>query len=318
MIFSILTPQSNYYYASNPIVVDVQEISVPQDSTTSVITVAIDCDGLVSEFPIDAMGVSSAEFNIASAVRAAFLLKDSLSPDGATGYKAVRCKLQSVVQESLINGELFTQSYPVNPPQQIEVRYGGLRDYQRLLGVAPRDESQFLTLKPEDEVVGVGEPYFRAGVESATVFNLSEEGVQSITDGVSIYAEHNPFRRCFAFVNSYGIIETASAVMRDSKSFKVERDEFSRVSLPSVLPSVHFRAKTKSIRPQWKMSSGYNSREWIEWWASEFLISESHWLYIPNDGKWLPVTIEAGDETTIYDKAKGELFSVDFTVKPAL
>ena len=65
------------------------------------------------------------------------------------------------------------------------------------------------------------------------------------------------------------------------------------------------------------MSSGYQTREWAEWWAMEFLMARQWWMRLNN--MFLPVTVTpAQSDTGIYDRSKQQMPHVDFLVKLAL
>lgn len=255
-------------------------------------------------------------FDISSAFRAEFLRQEDLSPSNLS-YKPLEgvCTLklewlQDGTMHSIsptASGEAWVQTFR-------DVYQGGLSDEQRYLGF--KDSFNAFSLKPTTgEVVGINEPYYLLHGSSSSLIHTGEtEGVKTIdTPERTIYVEDNPQRVCFAFKNSFGLIESASAVMQETKSLSIGREKFGLVGTPSYIPGRKAKAKVNKRQHTWKMSSGFNTRDWIEWWAAEFACSECHWMWI--EGKWLPVSIDTGNEITIYDKAKGELVSVDFTVE---
>lgn len=262
------------------------------------------------------------DIDISSAFRAEFIRQGDITPDNCEQqykllYGEVKVSVEYLSDGVLVTKVLFDKDQDGNP--QIffdDVRRGGLTDEQRFFDVTDNDATiSSMTLKPAGEVIGPG-IFFGPETQSSRKTEVSA-AMASIQDqkGRSIHVDNNPMRKCFAFVNSFGLVESASAVMLESKSYKFERSEFALAGRPSYAPTSRHKMRTTSRRSVWKMSSGYNTREWIDWWANEFCTSEQHWMLI--DGKWLPVTIDAGDETTIYDKAKGELCAVNFTVRSA-
>lgn len=70
------------------------------------------------------------------------------------------------------------------------------------------------------------------------------------------------------------------------------------------------------------MSSGYQTREWAEWWTLEFLMAKQWWMRYPTDdanGTFVPVIVEAEKKSmNIYDRVKQQMPHVDFTVTLAL
>lgn len=65
------------------------------------------------------------------------------------------------------------------------------------------------------------------------------------------------------------------------------------------------------------MSSGLQTREWAEWWTVEFLMARQWWMQY--QGKFVPVVVApAKKQTNIYDRAKQQMASVEFTVTLAM
>jgi hypothetical protein len=65
------------------------------------------------------------------------------------------------------------------------------------------------------------------------------------------------------------------------------------------------------------MSSGRQTREWTEWWTLEFLMARKWWMKY--QGSFVPVIVEPAKKSNgIYDKAKQQMASVEFTVTLAL
>ena len=70
-------------------------------------------------------------------------------------------------------------------------------------------------------------------------------------------------------------------------------------------------------RRSWGMSSGYQTRDWAEWWTLEFLMAKQWWMLYK--GRYVPVIVEASKKSIdIYDKTKQQMPHVDFTVTLAL
>ena len=121
----------------------------------------------------------------------------------------------------------------------------------------------------------------------------------------------------FLFINSRGAMESCSATMKESLSINISSQVHAHVERPSFVPTRSLMAINSGGRRSWSMSSGYQTREWAEWWTMEFLRSSHHWMLI--DGRYFPVTVEASkSDVPIYDRTKQELPHIDFTVKLAL
>jgi len=117
----------------------------------------------------------------------------------------------------------------------------------------------------------------------------------------------------FLFINSRGAMESCSAMMKESLRITVESEQYSHVERPTFVPSRSMLAIAENPRRSWLMSSGYQDREWAEWWATEFLRSRRWWMLV--NGRYLPIVVSASDkDVTIYDKTKPSMSHVDFTV----
>ena len=123
----------------------------------------------------------------------------------------------------------------------------------------------------------------------------------------------------FLFVNRRGALETCSAQMKEALSINVDTKQYSRVGKPSFIPERSLMAIGSDGRRSWSMSSGYQTREWAEWWTMEFLGGKRKQWWMWYNGKFMPVTIEPAKKTiSIYDHTKQQMPSVEFTVTLAL
>ena len=121
----------------------------------------------------------------------------------------------------------------------------------------------------------------------------------------------------FLFVNRRGAVETCSAQMLESMSIDVDTKQYSRVERPAFKPTRSVMAIPSGGRRSWGMSSGYQVREWAEWWTTEFLMARQWWMLYK--GAYIPVIVEPAKKSTgIYDRAKQQFPSVEFTVTLAL
>lgn len=121
----------------------------------------------------------------------------------------------------------------------------------------------------------------------------------------------------FLFVNRRGAVETCSARMKESMGIDVDTKTYARTGKPSFDPDRSLMSIASGGRRSWAMSSGYQTREWAEWWTLEFLMARRVWMLYR--GRFLPVTVAADKKNvTIYDQSKQEMPSVEFTVTLAL
>lgn len=227
---------------------------------------------------------------------------------------------------------------------------GGRSDTERLLGIMP-DPTVFKTTNPEhlDETMcgwyGIPESYASRGYviprstkpvgdqEWETV-NVGDTMRLGIFNGVAneannhreytskqfghkIYVEKNPLRYNFMFLNHLGFIESASCMMRENKSYQINSTNFFRTYAPTTDVKPTLYSTPTGNRAVWKMSSGFVTRAWAEWFATEFLMSSRHWMSI--NGIWMPVSITPdSDSVTVYDESKGEIAAINFTVTSSI
>lgn len=124
-------------------------------------------------------------------------------------------------------------------------------------------------------------------------------------------------RTSFLFVNSFGVFETVSVYHRHAMSYNIDSSVLNLGRKPSYKPSANVMTQKRGGGAQWQMSSGYVNRDWADWFASEFLMSEKHWMSI--DGGWLPVAIiPDSDSVSVFDCNEPSLIAVNFTVRSAL
>lgn len=121
----------------------------------------------------------------------------------------------------------------------------------------------------------------------------------------------------FLFVNRRGAVETCSALTLEAMDIPVESKQYSLTGKPKYQPTRTLMSVATGGRRSWSMSSGYQTREWAEWWALEFLMARQVWIRYNNT--FLPVTVApAKKSVSIYNRAKQEMPSVEFTVTLAV
>ena len=129
----------------------------------------------------------------------------------------------------------------------------------------------------------------------------------------------------FLFLNRRGAMETCSGLTKEAMSITAETQQYSRTERPAFRPSRSLSAIGTDGRRSWQMSSGYVTREWADWWTTEFLGGKRKrwWMLWQGPGltspRYVPVTVESAKKSvTIYDRQKQQMESVDFTVTLAL
>ena len=178
----------------------------------------------------------------------------------------------------------------------------------------------------------------RVGKESITSWvDVSEDGTKSIFYPSSVsgeeddpgsrqspYTGHAPLVLRdtipyidFLFVNRRGAVETCSGLMKEAMEISVDAKQHALTGAPAFKPERTIMSVATGGRRSWSMSSGYQTREWAEWWALEFLMARRHWMLYK--GKYVPVTVTPSKKaTSIYDRTKQQMPSVEFTVTLAL
>lgn len=125
----------------------------------------------------------------------------------------------------------------------------------------------------------------------------------------------NPLMRHFIFLNGFGLMESVAAYTREALEFDIQSSLY---TLPS---EMSYRATTRTANyaqdpsGELSMSSGFVSREWAEWWLTEFVVTRKAWMY--DNGRYIPVTIIPEETNELYDRSKPELLSVNFSVRYA-
>lgn len=129
----------------------------------------------------------------------------------------------------------------------------------------------------------------------------------------------------FLFINRRGAMETCSAQMLEAMDINVEVKQYVFSGKPTYQPSRRLMAIASGGRRSWSMSSGYQTREWAEWWTMEFLMARQWWMRYPirpngiGPSLFWPVTVApAKKSTSIYDHTKQQMPSVEFTVTLAV
>lgn len=123
----------------------------------------------------------------------------------------------------------------------------------------------------------------------------------------------NPDMRSFIFLNGFGMLESITAVTKESLEYRIESE------LYAVPQEIGFRGNTQVVNyansPEaiFSMSSGFVSREWAEWWVNEFIVTRKAWML--HEGRYIPVAIIPEDSNKLFDRSKPGLIAVNFSVR---
>lgn len=332
-----------FNFINNPIVLNIQDMQYPEGATFKQIKVNIvvtpsykGASTKEHSFGLDASIGGVMSFDISSALRAEMNkwhpTPDLLQLDDIGEYEVFYYPYATfeveVWEEYMLDGEVYSGSK--TKVEKAYAYYGGLSAYERMtIRNVPADYiiNKELTKKPRSGALwGNGD----LNIQNVLVgYNTEVVGnCVTITDGVLKPGTYHHFM----FVNSLGVLETCSAVMREALSYTIESTEMNLVTVPSYFSESNITVSKSGNRPTFKMSSGYVNRVWADWWTTEFLMAKRYWIrygstkkqVLNDDGEniwietplWLPcVIIPSDDEVTVYNKSEQSLPHIDFDVR---
>lgn len=343
------------YFADSPVVIDISGLYWGETVTSPFTIVRVEVlynSNVIGEFRADTGGQTSISFDISSALRTIWAGYDFSNEVAAakTGIttatainRAYRLYSLHVYTEYLASddGGTFTTT-----------DCGEFTGGQCLLGGMTEWERSQITNKADADVSALEHTGVRNGDASTKPISSPERvGKDSITSWVDVqtgltksifypadttmaaddvagrttgWTGHAPIvlrdsiaYTDFLFVNRRGAVETCSAQTLEAMDINVETTQYARVERPTFQPSRSLMAISKGGRRSWSMSSGAQTREWAEWWTLEFLKARQWWMLYK--GCYVPVIVEpAKKQTSIYDRSKQNMPSVEFTVTLAL
>lgn len=344
--------QGRTFFADSPVVIDIDGLywGDPVTSPFTVVRVKVLYGNEVTgEFHADTGGQTSISFDISSALKA--IWSDyGFAPEvgaaqsgGDSGVRQYRPYSLAVYTEYIDSndGEFVTTSSGVFTGGQCAI--GGFTEMERSMIDDPSEADvsclEHRNLRNGDASTKPSGSPERVGLYSGTswadvnadgtrtvFYPASAGGGKGMPDSQDAHAplvlrDSIPYAD-FLFVNRRGAVETCSAQTAETMNISSETVQYSRTELPAFRPSRTLTSYSKGGRRSFQMSSGYQTREWAEWWAMEFLAARRWWMRYPSGdpaGRFLPVVVEpAKKQTEIYDRAKQQMHSVDFTVTLAL
>lgn len=337
------------YFAGSPVVIDISGLYWGANVTSpfTVVRVKVIYNGnVVGEFHADTGGQTSISFDISSALRA--IWSDyNYSSELTAAQGGTSASLRSYRSYSL---EVYTEYLDSNDGEFTQTSCGTFTGGQCAIGwlteversnignKANADASHWehtnnrngdASTKPSSSPERVGNTSITSYVDvsnSGTTSAFYLPNVVPASDSTSPHApivlrDNIPYVD-FLFVNRRGAVETCSARIKEGMNIDVESRQYARVERPSFKPSRSLMAFASGGRRSWSMSSGYQTREWAEWWTLEFLMAKQWWMRYPTDdanGTFVPVIVEAEKKSmNIYDRVKQQMPHVDFTVTLAL
>lgn len=264
------------------------------------------------------------EIDISSALRAV-ADKYEYSAEPPASYPRVGYTL-SACDEYMQNGEVHDNVGVVEVSKKQYCLMGAYSDLERLLSPSGKQASVF-TRKPSTmaEVVAVGEtvvvPTTISAVSSGNVtttpsskvYNVTQEGAQTL-GGRSFYAvAATPDRYQFRFVNGLGVLESISVRSLRSTKMNVTEEDTLR-SVPETFGKFSRSIVRKSNDYEtWALSSGPLDAAWLQWYLHEFLMTKQAWVNI--GGHWIGCHILPDEEVNGIDRTGSNLMSVSFSVR---
>lgn len=237
----------------------------------------------------------------------------------------------SAYDEYMVNGILQEKVNEVDYGGTLYALMGAFSGLERYVVGNTKPVTKFTRKPSKGEVCSVGDLYVYPGgfstdiilgstVPNPIVLAKTLQTGESF-NGVSVYVDDNAENRIqFQFVNSLGVVESASAECLDSVVSEGSLELNAVTGVPSFGNPVRLAGTRTERDKTLKCSSGFVNMEWAQWWHDEFLgndefrrgLAQSHWIYL--DGVWQPCICSLDDETTIYDRTKKNMLHIDFTV----
>lgn len=125
---------------------------------------------------------------------------------------------------------------------------------------------------------------------------------------------NQPFATYFEFVNRYGAVESIYTYGRRQFKPTVKQERQVRNWNRTFRPDARYVKRTLQEESRFTMSTGPVSREWAEWFVSEFFVAETAWMYSEKAGDMIPVVIECEDDLEVFNESEAEVLDLQFTV----
>lgn len=329
---TLTTEMFGIAFAGNPMMcqVEIGNNDFPESTIFRQCRVIVTIDGKDYPFTTECDNGDTVSFNVASAFYASlgYIPSDLSRVEHKTVVGTIRGQLEYLwpntaqLEVSPNHQGDFAWSDGTKTNKNFYAIRGGLSEMERVLGCSSQQEAinkyaADLTTKPNTtEVRNMGDKIIHseyADYKVSTVqYILSETGLQTY-NGRKYYVEDNPARKELMFINSLGVLESISVLARESLQYDGERESTATISTPSYVPNRRVYNSLSKGRGQWKFSSGYMEREWLKWFTTDFLKSESIWLKT-EQGVFIPVMMNVDDESVIYDKKAQTPQAINFTL----
>ena len=322
--------ENSFFFADDPIVVTVIPNQFEDGGTFRQVAIKIKVDYVGDkenrEYDFFLPAVDNATpviGDVSSAIRSTLAQweydADSIVVGSSVTYPHASFSVTAWEREMDTSGNVI--NYPSSEQGPYRAYLGGVGEYSRFIhGEAyPQYNSESgrleypsgvefaFTSKPVDEKFQYGQP------RCTTSFNGTN--VETSVSLATVFPA--PYNGLFLFVNRYGVFETISTIGRESLGYEIRAERKSLSQPPSYASNPIAIAHKQGGGAVWQMSSGFVSREWADWYASEFLMARLYWMR--HEGFWLPVTVEPdGDTVMVYDRSDPSLIAVNFIVRAAV
>lgn len=329
----------------SPIEVSVQAESVGSKATFHrvklIVSAALYTDGQYEDFELSAPVTDgeTAIFDISDTLRtvAGKFTYSPITIETTYPYLAYTLKAWD---EYMIDGILHEKVAERNYGSTMYALMGAFTDAERYLSNGTKSVTSFSRKPTSGEVCSQNESVVYPSVinEAIAITSVLENGptvkIKSLSESSgsvtigerTVYVDTNATNRVeFQFVNGLGVVESISAESLEALETS-GTSEMTTITAPASFKGVNRLSVNKSgRRPKYKMSTGYISQEWAEWWHNEFFdqsdnfrrtLAQSCWIKL--DGHWWPCAAILEDDTTIYDCTQNGMVRIDFTVHLAI
>lgn len=329
----------------SPIEVSVVAESVGSKATFHrvklIVSAALSTDGQYEDFELSAPVTDgeTAIFDISDALRTV-VVKFTYSPITAEYTYPYLAYTLKAWDEYMIDGILHEKVAERNYGSTMYALMGAFTDAERYLSNGTKSVTSFSRKPLKGEVCSQNE---------SVVYPMKVNGSIKITDKLStgarvyvkslsgesgsievgereVYVDPNAKNRFeFQFVNGLGVVESISAESLESVETS-GTSELGAITAPASFTGVNRLSVQKSgRRPKYKLSTGYITKEWAEWWHNEFFdgsdkfrktLTASCWMKM--NGTWFPCVPVIEDDFTLYNRTDNGMVKIDFTVHLAI
>ena len=341
----LISIDSGSVLIGSPIEVSVVAESVGSKATFHrvklIVSAALSTDGQYEDFELSAPVTDgeTAIFDISDALRTV-AGKFSYSPITAEYTYPYLAYTLKAWDEYMIDGILHEKVAERNYGSTMYALMGAFTDAERYLSNGTKSVTSFSRKPLKGEVCSQNE---------SVIYPMKVNGSIKITDKLStgarvyvkslsgesgsievgereVYVDPNAKNRFeFQFVNGLGVVESISAESLESVETS-GTSELGAITAPASFTGVNRLSVQKSgRRPKYKLSTGYITKEWAEWWHNEFFdgsdkfrktLTASCWMKI--NGTWFPCVPVLEDDFTLYNRTDNGMVKIDFTVHLAI